>query len=200
MTPAPVTVTVAVPSSERIPFTVGVTEKVFIPEPDTVRLLKDVAVDETVWAPAAPKFTVPVPALKTLPVPFQAVVLTAFSLRILLPPFNVPAVNVTTPVKVCVKAVPKFRVAPEPLIVKGPPFTFPCKVAVPEVFESRTEPVVVKPPIDCVATVPAIVTPPAPLVKVPEFIKSPSRVIRLAPGVKVAPLLIFNGTLVLFPI
>ena len=42
--------------------------------------------------------------------------------------------------------------------------------------------------------------PPDPLVKVPAVVKSPSRVIRLAPGVKVAPLLIFNGTLELFPI
>ena len=185
---------------DRIPFIVGILVKVSKPALEAVRLLKVVADADIVCAPAAPKLTVPVPALNTVPVPFQAVVLVAFSLRILLPPFNVPAVRVTIPVKVWVSAVPRFKVPPVPLMVSGPPLTLPCKVAVPEVLVNVTLPVVVKPAIDCVDTVPAIVIPPDPLVKVPALIKSPSRVIRFAPGVKVAPLLIFKGTLVLFPI
>ena len=74
--------------------------KVFIPDPEIVRLLKAVAEAESVWLPDAPKLTVPVPALKTDPFPFQAVALIAFSLRVLDPPFKVPAVRVITSVKV----------------------------------------------------------------------------------------------------
>ena len=51
---------------------------VFIPEPENVRLLNVVADAERVCA-APPKSTVPVPALNKVPVPFQAVVLVAFS-------------------------------------------------------------------------------------------------------------------------
>ena len=39
-----------------------------------------------------------------------------------------------------------------------------------------------------------IVIPPEPLVKVPAFTKSPLVVMRLAPGVRIAPLLIFRVT------
>ena len=42
-----------------------------------------------------------------------------------------------------------------------------------------------------------MVTPPDPLVSVPELIKLPPSVKRLAPGVNVAPVLIVNGTLAL---
>ena len=122
-------------------------------------------------------------------------------LNVLEPPFNVPAVLVQVPVKVCVNEVPRFKVPPVPLIVKPAPFTFPVNVAVPAVLVIDTVPVVVKSSIFCGVIVPAIVIPPAPLVSVPAFIKSPLNVIRFAPGVSIAPVFIFNGTLlVLFPI
>jgi len=109
-----------------------------------------VADAESVWFPAAPKFTVPVPALKTDPVPFHAVVLTAFSFRMLDPPFNapVPEVRVITPVKVWVKAVPRFNVPPPvPIIVRAAPFTFPVNVAIPPLLDMVVRPVVLYPAI-----------------------------------------------------
>ena len=50
---------------------------------------------------------------------------------VLEPPFNVPAVLVHAPEKVCDNPAPKFKVPPVPLIVKPAPFIFPVKVAVP---------------------------------------------------------------------
>ena len=75
-----------------------------------------------------------VPATKLVPVPPQAFVLVEFTLSMLEPPFKVPFVKVTLPVKLCVKPVPRFSVPPMPLIVSGPPFMLPVKVAVPAVF------------------------------------------------------------------
>ena len=106
----------------------------------------------------------------TLPVPFHAVVLTAFSFKILLPPFKTPAVSVTIPVKVCVNPTPKFKVPAAALIVNVPPVIFPTNVAVPEALVNVTAPVVLKSSIDCVAVVPAMVTPPVLAVKVPLFV------------------------------
>lgn len=110
---------IAVPSIERIPLTVQLAVvNVFVPEFENVRLLNVVAEAVSVCA-TPPKLTVPVPALKTVPVPFQAVALVAFSLRMLDPPFSVPAVRVITPVKVWVNPVPRFNVPPVvPLIVR----------------------------------------------------------------------------------
>src|ERR1041385_6375268 len=68
--------------------------------------------------------------------------------------FNVPLVNVTVPVIVCAKEVPRFRVPPTPLIVRAPRDVFPCNVAVPEVFVMDNVPVVVNPAILGAATVP----------------------------------------------
>ena len=75
-----------------------------------------------------------VPATKLVPVPFQAFELVELALSVLEPPFNVPFVKLIFPVKVCVKPDPKFSVPPMPLIVSGPPFMLPVKVAVPAVF------------------------------------------------------------------
>ena len=101
--------------------------KVFMPEFEKVRLLKVVAVPVIVWLPAAPKFTVPVAALNTDPVPFQAVRLIAFSLRILDPPFKVPAVRVVTPVKVWVKPAPRFNVPPAAVYSEASSVYISCK-------------------------------------------------------------------------
>ena len=120
--------------------------KVFVPDPAKVRMLNVVADAERVWA-APPKLTVPVPALKLLPVPPHAVALVLFSLSVLVSPFKVPAVRVTSPVNVCVKPVPKSSVPPVPLIVSPAPPTLPVNVAVPPVFVIETNPVVVKPAI-----------------------------------------------------
>ena len=127
---------------------------------------------------------VPVPAVKVPPVPDKGVRLDKDIL--LEPPFNVPAVLVHTPEKVCVNPEPKFKVPPVPFMVKPAPFIFPVKVAVPPVFVMEIKPVVVKPPIDWLA-VPDIVIPPDPLVKVPLFTKFPVKLISLVPGVNVAP-------------
>jgi len=114
-------------------------------------------------------------------------------------PRSVPLENVQAPVNVCVNPAPRSRVPPDPLSVNAPPLTLSVSVAVPAVFVIDTAPVVVNPSILCAATVPVIVTPPEPLVNVPAFIKSPSKVKRLVPGVSVAPLMMFKGTLVLLP-
>ncbi len=90
-------------------------------------------------------------------------------------PRSAPLVLVQAPVKVCVKPAPRFRVPPEPLNVKAPPLTLPVNVAVPAVLVMDTVPVVVKLPMLCVA-VPAIVTPPEPLVVPPLLIRLPFKV------------------------
>ena len=120
-----------------------------------------------------PKTTVLVPATKTEPVPFQAVALVAFSFKVLEPPFKVPAVKVTTPLKVCVRLAPRFNVPPDPLMVNPAPFTLPVKVVVPAVLVNETVPVVVNPVMLWADVVPAIVIPPDPLVKVPALVKLP---------------------------
>ena len=107
--------------------------------------------------------------------------------NVLEPPYNVPAARVTTPVNVCVKPLPRLRLLP-PLMVSPAPLTLPVNVAVPLVLVIETKPVVVKPAMLWAPVIPAIVTPPEPLVNVPAFIKSPSKVKRLAPGVNIAPL------------
>ena len=117
-------------------------DNVLFPEPEKARL-KNEELAAMVWFPAAPKLTVPEAAVNTLPVPFQAVALTAFSLRELLPPFKLPAVSVTTPVKVCVSPTPMFNVPPVPLMVNPAPLVFPVNVAVPPVLVIETVPVVV---------------------------------------------------------
>ena len=93
---------------------------------DTVRLLNiGVPVPAMLWV-EPPKITVPEAAIKRLVFPLNAVALKLFSISILLPPFRLPPKKFTSPVKVCVKLVPKFKVpVPEPFIVKGPPLTFP---------------------------------------------------------------------------
>ena len=111
--------------------------------------------------------------------------------KVLEPPFNVPAVLVHVPEKVCVNPEPKFKVPPVPLIVNPAPFMFPVKVAVPPVFVMEIKPVVVKPFTDWLA-VPESVIPPEPLVIVPLFTKLPVKLISLVPGVNVAPVPIFN--------
>lgn len=156
-----------------MPLTVGTPVRVFVPELEKVRLLNVEAVAR-VWA-TPPKFTVPVPALKFVPVPLQAVALVEFSLRVLESPFKVPAVSVTSPVKVWVRPVPRLIVPPEPLMFRAPPLTLPVSVAVPPVLVIDTVPVVVKPTILCVA-VPAIVIVELPAVSVPVLVKSPPRV------------------------
>ena len=113
---------------------------------------------------------VPVPAVKVPPDPLVSPPI--FKVLVLL--FKVPAVMVQSPVKVWVKA-PRFSVPPEPFIVKAPPFTFPVKVAVPAVFVIETNPVVVKPAIDCVP-LPAMVIGDALAVNVPLLVKLPPRV------------------------
>ena len=120
------------------------------------------------------KLTVLVPAVNRLVLPLNAVELKFVSLRMLLPPLSDPPRKFTSPVNVWVNPAPRFNVpVPEPLIVSGPPFTLPWKVALPADFVKLTVPVVVKPAIDWVAVVPAMVTPPVPLVNVPAFMKSP---------------------------
>jgi len=74
--------------------------KVIVPVMAKVRLLKVVAEAESVWLPGAAKITVPVPGVKSDPVPPQAVGLVELSLIVLEPPFNVPAVRVISPVNV----------------------------------------------------------------------------------------------------
>ena len=86
-------------------------------EPAKVRMLNVVADALRVWA-APPKLTVELLAVNNDPVPPHAVALVLFSLSVLVSPFKVPAVRVTSPVKVCVKLVPKSSVPPEPLMVK----------------------------------------------------------------------------------
>ena len=181
----------------RSPLMVVAEVSVFVPEPVKVTLLKVVAEAASVWFPP-PKLTVPVPGVKRDPVPFQAVAVVLFSLRVLELALSVPAVSVTSPENVWVKLEPKFKIPPPgPLTVNPPPVTFPVKVAVPVVFVMETSPEVEKLPIFCVAAVPVIVTAPVPLVKVPELIKSLLKVKPLAPVVRVEPLLMVSATPVL---
>ena len=123
----------------------GIPLRVFIPEFENIRLLNIDAVANVCAAP--PKFTVPVPAIKFVPVPFQAVALVAFTLSLLEPPFNIPFDKVTIPDKVCTNPEPRFKVPPVPLIVNALPLTGPVKVAVPAVFTIDIIPVVEKAPM-----------------------------------------------------
>ena len=169
-----------------VPLTVVAELNVLVDEPENVRLLKVVAEAESVCA-TPPKLTVPVPAVNNEPVPFHAVVLVAFSLRVLELQFNVPAVRLTVPEKVWVKPEPRFNVPPLPLIVKAAPFTLQVNVAVPAVFDIVTVPVVVNAPILWVA-VPLRVIPPEPLV-VPALARSPYKDNKKVDIAKVTPLL-----------
>jgi len=74
--------------------------------------------------------------------------------------------RVITPVKLWVKALPKFNVPPKPFIVKAPALMFPVKVAVFAVLVIDILPVVTKPAILC-AVVPVIVIFALPPFKVP---------------------------------
>ena len=125
-----------------------------------------------------PNTTVPLPALNSVPFPLHDNAPVAFSLRILNRPFKVPAVRVTTPLKVWVNPVipaSRFSVPADPLIVKAPPFKLPFKVAAPADFDISTSPVVLKAPIFWSA-VPVRVSPPDPAVVAPLLIKSPFKV------------------------
>ena len=133
---------------ERFALIVVFAERIFVPEPEKIRLLNVVVpVAEIVWFPAAPRFTVPVPGVKRVAFPFQAFMLTEFSFSVLEPPFREPAVRVTIPVNVWVRLLPRLRVPPFPFKVRAPPFTLPVSEAVPLVFDMVTVPVVVKAPI-----------------------------------------------------
>jgi len=68
-----------------------------------------------------------------------------------------------------------FNVPPLPLMVRPPPLTEPCKVAVPAVLVIETKPVVVNPERDWVAIVPEIITGDALAVNTPELLKFPPR-------------------------
>jgi len=179
------------------PDTVTFELKVLVPLPLVVRLLK-VVMAAMVWA-APPKFTVPVPAVKTEPVPFHAVALVLFSLSVLEPPFKDPAVRVTLPVKVCVNELPRLSVPPEPLIVKPAPLTAPCSVAVPPVLVIVVRPVVVYPAMFCVAVLP-IVMAELPAVNAPLFVKSPLNVMELLAVASVVVLLIVSAPLKVRPV
>lgn len=81
----------------------------------------------------------------------------AFMFRVLLPPFKIaPAEIATVADVVCVNEVPRFNVPPDPVQEMPAQFTFPVKVAVPDVFVLDTSPVVTKPPIVCEAIVPTM--------------------------------------------
>ncbi len=189
----PDTVAVAVPCIDSIPFTVVVVPVVIVFTPEAVKVtLLNVVVVFIVCA-TPPNTTVLVPGLNTEPVPVHAVALVVFTLMILELPFSVPAVRVTLPVNVCVPE-PMSMVPPEPLMVKATPLILPEIVAVPAVLVIDTVPVVVNPETVCVVALLAMITPPEPDVKVPLIMKSPPTVSKLAPGVKVAPVLIVSGT------
>ena len=126
--------------------------------------------------------------------------LVEFALSVLRrPPFKVPAVSVMSPEKVCVRLVPKFSVPPDPLIVSAAPLTAPVKVAVPPVFVMETAPVVVNPAMLWAELVPATTMGELPAVNVPALTKSPWKVRPKLPVASFAPVVIFKGTLVLFP-
>ena len=119
------------------------------PEPARVRLLKIVVV-LMVWSLFPPKTTVPLFAWKLVPDPThdpEAKELVEFSLRMLDPPFNIPEVSVIVPEMVWVNPTPRFRVPPDPIMVRPVEFALPVKVAIPEVFVIETAPRVVKPEI-----------------------------------------------------
>jgi len=150
---------------------------IIVPVMAKVKLLKVVAEAESVWFPGAPKITVPVPDVKSDPVPFQAVTLAELSLRVLEPPFNVPADRVTSPVNVWFKPAPRFNVPPLPLIVNPAALIEPCMVAVPAVLVMETDPVVVNPESVWVVIAPEIITGEAFAVKTPELLKLPPKLI-----------------------
>ena len=135
--------------------------------------------------------TVPVPATKVPPVPetFPPI------LKILEPPFKVPADLAQSPVKVCVSPDPRFKVPPVPFIIKTTPFTLPVKVTVPVAFVMDTFPVVVKPPMLCEAAVPVIVMgedPKLTLALVLELIKLPvANVMVPVPEKAIVPVALF---------
>ena len=132
----------------------------------------------SVCAPLPPNTTVPFPALNSVPFPLQDNEPVAFSLRILSPPFKVPAVSVTTPLKVWVKPVnpeSRFSIPFNPLIVKAPPLRLPLNVAAPPDFDINTGPEVLNAPIFWSAF-PVRVNPPDPVVVAPLLIKSPYKV------------------------
>ena len=137
---------------------------------------------------------VPVFAVK---VPVEPVI--SGILRVLDPPCSVPLLLVQFPVKVCTRPAPRFRVPPSPLVVRDPPLTFPVRVAVPAVFIMVTVPVVVKSSIFWAAVVPSMITVELPAVKVPELIKSPSKVNPKLEVARLAPAVMVNGTLVFVP-
>ena len=123
-----------------------------------------------------PKTTVELLAVKFDPVPFHAVVVEELSLSVLVSPFKVPAVSVTSPVNVCVLLVPRSSVPPDPLIVRAAALTLPPNVAVPAVLVMLTLPVVVNPAILWVAIVLAIMIGEALAVNVPLLTKLPPKV------------------------
>ena len=187
--------TVAVPSIDTVEFTVQfAVVNVLIPELENVKLLNVVADAERVWFPVAPKLTVLVPAVKREPFPFHAVALTPFTFKVEELPFKLPAVRVTTPLMVWLKASPKFKVPPDPFIVSPPLVIFPPKVAIPPVFVIETKPVVLNGAILWVAIVLAMTIDELPAVKVPLLIKFPPKVSWKLLVSKLALLLIINGT------
>lgn len=111
------------------------------------------------------KFTVPVPAVNVPDVTFNDPLTLSMLNK---PPFRVPLVSVTL-LTVCVKPLPRFSVPPAPLMVSAPAlaFTLPVSVAVPLVLVMVTKPVVVKPAMLFVVTVPLNVTAFAPKLSVP---------------------------------
>ena len=72
------------------------------------------------------KAIVPVPSANVPPVLVQLPV----RLRVLEPPFKVPAVKVTLPLIWCASPVPKLSVPPLPLMVREAAVTLPVSVAV----------------------------------------------------------------------
>ena len=105
----------------------------------------------------------------------------AFSYKVLNPPFNVPAVRVTTPLKAWVNPVTppsRLSVPPVPLMVRAPPVKLPVSVAIPlGVLDMVTAPVVLNAPI-LWAAVPTRVNPPDPLVVAPPLTRFPVKVIK----------------------
>ena len=172
---------IAVPKSnmsgeemERVPEIWFALANFFVPLPVKERLLNVVEVAPRVWPPCAPKLTFPVPGLKREPLPLHTEVPWPVRFRVLDPPFSEPAVRVTSPEKVWVRELPRFKVPPDPKIMRLVPLTFPRKVAIPPVLFITVLPKVAYPEIDCVNG-PENRIGVDPLVKVPELRKSPNR-------------------------
>ena len=109
-------------------------------------------------------------------------------LRVLDPPFRIPAVSVATPVKLWVNPVPRFKVPFAPFTVKVDPVMFPVNVAVLPPFDIKTGPVVVKAPILWSIT-PVMVSPPVLVVVAPLLTRFPLIVNKKLAIFRVAPLL-----------